>query len=120
MDGLCIIYGAGEYFGNEFALPGRDDFVIAADGGFDIVSGHGIRPDLVVGDFDSLGKRPEGDNVLCFPVLKDETDMMIAVKEGFSRGFGNSGCTAVPAAGWTIRSEISGCCFISLTAAERE
>lgn len=88
MDGLCIIYGAGEYFGNEFALPGRDDFVIAADGGFDIVSGHGIRPDLVVGDFDSLGKRPEGDNVLCFPVLKDETDMMIAVKEGFSRGFG--------------------------------
>ena len=34
MDGLCIIYGAGEYFGNEFALPGRDDFVIAADGGF--------------------------------------------------------------------------------------
>jgi len=42
----------------------------------------------IVGDFDSLGRLPEGSNVIRHPVEKDDTDMMLAVKTGLDRGCG--------------------------------
>ena len=80
----CFIAGAGEYCG--FVTPGPDYYVIAADRGYVELASRGIRPDLVVGDFDSLGDAPEHPNVLRCPVEKDDTDMMIAVKQGFAQG----------------------------------
>ena len=80
----CFIVGAGEFTGIE--LPGQSDFVIAADAGYTQLIERGIMPDLVVGDFDSLGFAPEHPNVLTSPVEKDDTDMMIAVKQGILRG----------------------------------
>ena len=47
----------------------------------------GIVPDLLVGDFDSLGTHPAGVPVRVFPVEKDDTDMGLALEEGFSRGY---------------------------------
>ena len=38
-----------------------------------------------MGDFDSLGYTPAGANV--FPVEKDDTDAMLAVRHGLRRGF---------------------------------
>lgn len=49
----CIIVGAGEYFGIPFELR-KDDFIIAADGGYEILKKEHIVPDLCVGDFDSM------------------------------------------------------------------
>ncbi|MBQ7500674.1 MAG: thiamine diphosphokinase [Clostridia bacterium] len=64
------------------------DLVIAADGGYDYTSAHGIAIDVCLGDFDSLGKAPRGDfELLTFPVRKDDTDMGLAVKYGLSKGF---------------------------------
>ena len=40
-----------------------------------------------VGDFDSLGQVPEGENIVRHPVMKDDTDMMLAVKLGLERGY---------------------------------
>ena len=49
----CIIVGAGEYFGIPFQIQ-KDDFIIAADGGYEFLKKEHIVPDLCVGDFDSL------------------------------------------------------------------
>ena len=78
----CVIFCAGGCEGAEL-LPG--DFVIAADGGLHHCRRLGIQPDEILGDFDSLGSIPEGASV--FPVEKDDTDAMLAVKRGLSLGF---------------------------------
>ena len=53
----CYIIGAGDFFGlNE--LPDDSDYVIAADAGLNHCRKYGIIPDLVLGDFDSLGEEP--------------------------------------------------------------
>ena len=83
---LCYLVGAGEFTARGFA-PETGDCVIAADGGYAPVAALGIRPDLLVGDFDSLLKRPVGVPALTFPVEKDDTDMGLALAEGFSLGF---------------------------------
>lgn len=64
-----------------------EDFVIAADGGLLHLKAMGMEPDLVMGDFDSLGTAPIGDKVLTFPKEKDDTDAMLALKEGWQRGY---------------------------------
>ena len=79
----CVIFCAAEC--NGLARPiGPDAFVIAADGGLRHTKKFGITPDVVLGDFDSLGYTPEGANV--FPVEKDDTDAMLAVRLGLRRG----------------------------------
>ena len=85
MSGRCYIAGAGEFCGRE--LPEQDDYIIAADNGYTSLISRGITPDLVVGDFDSLGSVPNHPNVLISPAEKDDTDMMIAVKQGLKRGY---------------------------------
>ena len=81
----CVIFCAAECDG--LARPiGPDAFVIAADGGLRHTEKLGIAPDAVLGDFDSLGFCPEGANV--FPVEKDDTDAMLAVRLGLERGCG--------------------------------
>ena len=80
----CFIAGAGEYCG--FYEPVHSDYVIAADAGYAALTAHGITPDLVVGDFDSLGGVPEHPNIVQTPVEKDDTDMMTAVRQGLSQG----------------------------------
>lgn len=61
-------------------------YVIAADAGLEHLDRAGIVPDLIVGDFDSLGKVPEGSNIIEHAPEKDDTDMMLAVKEALARG----------------------------------
>ena len=65
----------------------EDSFVIAADGGLLSLDKNNITPDLIIGDFDSLGFEPEGDNVIKHPVKKDDTDMMLAVKKAIDLGY---------------------------------
>jgi len=79
----CFIAGAGEYCGG---IPVCGDFVIAADGGYTTLVSHGITPDLVVGDFDSLGFKPDHPNIIKSPEEKDDTDMMLAIRQGLKRG----------------------------------
>ena len=80
----CYIVGAAPSCAR-FA-PDESDFVIAADGGHQTLSRMGIRPNLVVGDFDS-SEVPSGVDILRFPKEKDDSDTVLAVKEGIARGF---------------------------------
>lgn len=67
--------------------PGLEDLVIAADGGLATLERMGTKPDMVLGDFDSLGHVPKGENVVTFPVEKDDTDTMLACKLGLEQGY---------------------------------
>jgi len=79
----CVIFCAAGFDGLASPIePG--DTVIAADGGLMHTQSLGITPDVILGDFDSLGFVPEGANV--FPVEKDDTDAMLAVRRGLAMG----------------------------------
>ena len=79
----CVIFCAGGFGGLTEPLR-SDDFIIAADGGTEYTERLGLRPDLILGDFDSLGYVPEGAER--HPVEKDDTDAMLAAKRGLERG----------------------------------
>ena len=82
--GKCIIFCAAGF--DTLAEPlQKEDFIIAADGGLVHTQQLGIVPNEILGDFDSLGHVPEGANV--FPVEKDDTDAMLAVRRGLSLGY---------------------------------
>ena len=72
MSGRCIMMCAGEYHPMEIRIR-PDDFVIAVDGGLSGLIRQGIRPDFLLGDFDSLEK--------------DDTDTMAAAKLGIEKGY---------------------------------
>ena len=81
----CYIFGAGSYYGfSRRPVPG--DTIIAADGGWRVCREEGIVPDLLLGDFDSLHTVPDFAHICRVPVEKDDTDMMLAIKEGLARG----------------------------------
>ena len=82
---VCYIVGAGEFYGSFEKKEG--DLVIAADGGYDTLKALGIKPDLLIGDMDSIGARAEEIEILRFPVKKDETDSFLAYREGVKRGY---------------------------------
>ena len=84
----CYIVGAGDFTPRGFApVPG--DLVLAADGGYRALYSLGYTPDLLLGDFDSLGDLPLPPDlpVLRFPARKDDTDTGLALRHGLDRGY---------------------------------
>lgn len=88
---ICYIFGAGEFVPCDITLT-ESDLVIAADGGYDHLLQIGLRADVVIGDFDSVTSSEIWEDTVCekltYPPEKDDTDMMLAIKLGLSRGFG--------------------------------
>ncbi len=82
---VCHLVGAGDFFGFNVEIS-PDDTVIAVDGGYKVLRKLGISPDYVVGDFDSLGTVPKGENVTILPAEKDVTDMFTAINLGIEKG----------------------------------
>ena len=83
---ICYIVGAGECKKLDFTKK-DGDIVIAADGGYKYLQQAGIKPDIVIGDFDSLGKAPEGEKIIRLKPEKDVTDTYAAVSEGIKCGY---------------------------------
>ena len=79
----CIIFCAAECSGLIEHI-GEHDHVIAADGGLAHSQKLNIEPDEILGDFDSLSFVPRDARV--FPVEKDDTDAMLAVRRGLDLG----------------------------------
>ena len=83
---IVITGGAAPPLSAVAPLLAKCDFLVAADSGLDQALAYGYRPDLIVGDMDSLGDRsvladfPE-ECVKIFPVDKDYTDTELALDE---------------------------------------
>ncbi len=83
---ICYIICAGENYGLDIS-PNKDDLIIAADGGLKYLKEANIQPDIVIGDFDSLGYAPTGENIIKLNTDKDATDTYYAVEKGFDLGY---------------------------------
>lgn len=84
--GKCGIISGGE----RDILNGIEEcgFVIACDKGYQYARDAGVRPDLLIGDFDSYtGPLPEDIPRLSLPAEKDDTDTMAAVRYAIAQGF---------------------------------
>lgn len=91
---VCALVGAADFNEGCFTAQwraGRFASVIAVDGGFLPLEAIACVPDVVLGDFDSLGQVPEGlpktTEVLTYPKHKDESDMELALMLARERGF---------------------------------
>lgn len=86
MEKNCLIFCAASFDGlAEPIQPG--DLILAADGGLRHTRLLGLQPDWILGDFDSLGEIPTGGRVRRYPVMKDDTDSMLALRFGLKQGF---------------------------------
>ena len=79
----CCIVAAGP---SEIYLE-DGAYIIAADAGAKKLEDKGITADLIIGDFDSSDQIPTGNNVMVFPVKKDDTDTLLAIKEAIRLGY---------------------------------
>ena len=79
----CVIFCAGGFARLAEPLE-KTDFIIAADGGLEHTRALGVQPDVILGDFDSLGYVPSEAKV--YPAEKDDTDAMLAIRLGLEQG----------------------------------
>ena len=68
-------------------IPDETDLVIGADRGYSTLVKNKIKPNVVIGDFDSYPDKIECENIITFPVKKDFTDSALAIEHAISRGF---------------------------------
>lgn len=84
----CIIFGALKINAEAFDINiNENDVIIAADKGLETLKELNIKPDYIIGDFDSLGYIPDGDNIIKHPKIKDDTDTMLCIKTALNTGY---------------------------------
>ena len=85
----AFIYTGGTVF-DEYVMekPQRDDLIIAADAGYLVAKRMGITPNILLGDFDTLGEEniPDGIECIRVPTEKNDTDTQLAVSTAIERG----------------------------------
>lgn len=85
----AFIFTGGSIDATAIALrPKTEDLTIAADAGLLTAKSLGIKPQILIGDFDSLGiPDPKcADEIIQLPPEKDDTDTQLAVKTALERG----------------------------------
>lgn len=82
----AFIFANGEFCPQDAALPIQvDDLVIAADGGSQHCIALDLRPDLLIGDLDSMDEkvlkewRSNGVEIISYSQDKDQTDLELAL-----------------------------------------
>ena len=63
----------------------RDDLILCADAGYQLARELGLKPDAVIGDFDS-SEAPERGNVIRYPIIKDDTDAILCARYALEMG----------------------------------
>jgi thiamine pyrophosphokinase len=87
MKSRCIIIAGAPGFSGFTAAAG--DYIIAADSGYRHALAAGIKPDILIGDFDSLECVPQNIQSIKSPAVKDDTDTFLAVRHAISLGYKN-------------------------------
>ena len=82
----CVVISGGDFSPVSGISP--DDFVIACDRGYVYCERLGLRPDLIISDFDSYTGPVDSEIPLNrFVSEKDDTDTMLAVRYAVEHGF---------------------------------
>ena len=83
----CVILSAGQITDYDLMRNyiQKGDYIIAADGGYRHLKHLSVKCDYFIGDFDSYSGTPECPSE-AYPVQKDDTDTMLAVKHGLLKG----------------------------------
>ncbi len=69
------------------ASSSASDYIVCADGGADVATQYGIRPDCVIGDFDSTNTNNRLDCLyITLPSEKDLTDTEAAINHAIELG----------------------------------
>jgi len=87
--GRCIIVGGADINDYNYikSCINSDDFFIFCDSGLKHMEKLSVKPNLIVGDFDSC-ENPQLDiETIVLPCEKDDTDTYFAIKEAIKRGF---------------------------------
>ena len=64
----------------------KSDYIICADAGYNYAKEAGIVPDILIGDFDSLGDIGDDIKKIQLPCEKDETDTLYALRYALEKG----------------------------------
>ena len=82
-------------------LSAEYDYLIAVDGGGSVCIEAGVKPDIVLGDFDSIDPaalewlRHGGSRIKAYPADKDQTDLELALSTARAEGADRITVTAV-------------------------
>ena len=82
----CFIFAAGTFYGLRERPGDPGDVVIAADAGYQVCLEECVKPDLLIGDFDSMEPPADFAHVRRLPVEKDDTDTLAAIRAGLEEG----------------------------------
>ena len=88
MQDTCLIISGGDFSPLPEELR-RSAYVIACDRGWQYARRLGLKPDLVVGDFDSAPPPDTDVPVRRVPTHKDDTDTMLAARCALEKGYRN-------------------------------
>ena len=85
----CVIIGGAQIINYDKIKEhlNKDDFNIFCDSGLRHKGALKLKPDLIVGDFDSHENPHIDVETIVLPCEKDDTDTVYAVKEALKRGF---------------------------------
>ena len=78
----AVIIGNGEINDYEYISSKlrKSDYIICADGGYRHASPLGIKPDVLIGDMDSIENNDFDGDIINLPIRKDFTDSEVCVK----------------------------------------
>lgn len=90
-DRRCVIIGGATInnYENVKKYLKPEDYVIFCDSGLKHMGSLGVKPDLIVGDFDSCENPNLAVETIVLPCEKDDTDTVYGVREGLKRGYNN-------------------------------
>lgn len=85
----CYIFGAAPVEDTDWIQVDvkKEDTVICADGGYQLAKRIGVKPDWLVGDFDSNREEVDFSQVIRVKPEKDDTDLYLAVSQGRKLGY---------------------------------
>lgn len=71
--------------GTNLDIEVEGDYIICADGGYKLLRGE--KPDIIIGDFDSLDNIPEGIEIIKHNAEKNQTDGEICIEYAAEKGY---------------------------------
>ena len=84
---ICVIFAGGPERGLPCLPVPEGAYILCADSGLKLCQRLNCVPDLVLGDYDSLGAEPAGLPHITANPEKDDTDTLLAVRHALTQGY---------------------------------